>query len=158
MEMPEFSFSSPPWSLSLLPTSSREQITRELEKCFLANNLFRWLASNLGYWEVLLGMILPIIFSSSWSLPTTYLGRVERKQSEQRGIPQNTVRWKISRPHCRASIIPLRALLMLPNPWIWPRRAKLSPWPAGLLRDSWKCICIFHKTLQGTSRTFITCS
>lgn len=26
--------------------------------------------------------------------------------------------------------------------------AKLSPWPAGLLHDSWKWICIFHKTLQ----------
>lgn len=75
---------------------------------FLANNLFRWLASNLDYWEGCLGMILLIIFPSSWSLPTTHLGGVERKQSEQRGRPQNPVRWKISRSHCRACVIPLQ--------------------------------------------------
>lgn len=92
----------------LLSTSSREQFTREQEKCFLANNPFRWLASNLDYWEGLLGMILLIIFPSSWSLPITHLGGVERKQSEQRGTPQNTVRWKISRSHCQVSIIPLQ--------------------------------------------------
>lgn len=139
----------------LLSTSSREQFTREQEKCFLANNLFRWLASNLDYWEGLLEMILLIIFPSSWSLPTTHLGGVERKQSEQRRTPQNTVRWKSSRSHCQASIIPLQDFF---HPCICPLRAKLPPWPAGLLHDSWKCINIFHKTLQGTSRTFITCS
>lgn len=91
----------------LLSTSSREQVTREWEKCLLANNLFRWLASNLYYWEGLLGMIFLIIFPSSCSLPSTHLRGVERKQPEQRGAPQNTVRWRISSSHCQARIIPL---------------------------------------------------
>lgn len=51
----------------LLSTSSREQLTREQKKCFLASNLFRWLASNLDYWEGLLEMILLITFPSSWA-------------------------------------------------------------------------------------------
>ena len=103
-----------------LSTSSREQLTREQKKCFLANNLFRWLASNLYYWEGLLEMILLIIFPSSWSLPTTHLGGVERKQSEQRGTPQNTVRWKSNRSLCQVSIIPLQGSANSFHPWICP--------------------------------------
>lgn len=83
----------------LLSISSREQLTRELDKYLLAENLFRWLTSNLNYWEGLLGMT---VFPSSWSLPATHLGRVERK-SEQRRAPENTVRWRISRSSCQAS-------------------------------------------------------
>lgn len=138
----------------LFSISSREQFTRELDKYLLAKNLFRCLASNLNYWEGLLGMI---IFPSSWSLPTTHLGRAERK-SEQRSAPENTVRWRGSRSYCQASKSLSRDQLTPNNPWICLLRAKLSPWPAGLLHDSWKSICIFHKILQGTSRTFITCS
>lgn len=71
----------------LLSISSREQLTRELDKYLLAKNLFRWLASNLNYWEGLLGMI---VFPSSWSLPTTHLGRVKRgsqnKEEHQRTL------------------------------------------------------------------------
>lgn len=138
----------------LLSVSSREQLTRELDKYLLAKNLFRWLSSNLNYWEGLLGVT---VFPSSCSLLTTHLGRVERKQ-EQSKVPENTVRWRISRSHCQASKSLSRPQLTSWIPWLCLLRAKLSPWPAGLLHEFWKCICIFHKILQGTSRTYITCS
>lgn len=118
--MPESSFSSPPWSLSpplsgmafccswpsplkQLQGAAAQRVGEEL----LGEQPFQVVGLQPGYGEVLLAMILLIIFPSSWSPPITHLGGVDRKQSEQRGAPQNTVRWKISRSHCQASIIPL---------------------------------------------------
>lgn len=74
-----------------------------------------------------------IIFPSSWSLPTTHLGGVERKQSEQRGTPRTLSGGRATDPTVKGEYNPSPGLADSFHPWICPRRAQLSPWPSACL-------------------------
>jgi hypothetical protein len=130
----------------LLSVSSREQLTRELDKYLLAKSLFRWLASNLNYWEGLLGVTVSqaaALFSLHiWGELRGSLNKAEYQRILSGG-------GRLSRSHCQASKSLSRDQLTPCIPWLCLLRAKLSPWPAGLLHDFRNCICIFHKNLTG---------
>lgn len=96
----------------LLSASSREQLTRESDKYLLAKALFRWLASNLNYWEGLLGAI---VFQGSCSLLTTHLGGVGRKW-EQRRAPQEHSQVEKQQILLPSKQIPLQGSADSPHP------------------------------------------
>lgn len=112
----------------LLSSGSREQVTREQEECLLASKPFRWLAAT---WTV--GKA-----SSEWcpdSFPRQLGSSVypvgaagmERKQSEHRGAPRSTVRWRLGGLTAERARALSRVQPTPSTPRIGLQRAKMSP-------------------------------